>query len=272
MARAIRLTFEIDVLPAIGLVTYAWIPAHVNHLENAATSLVTGERTIENGNLRLTVEADGGMTLLDKRSGQTFTDLGHYEDVGDVGNEYIFRQPDGDIPITTKGGSAHVRIIEDKPYRATLEIVQRIEIPESADPRLEQEVNTMVSILDRKSGRSANKVPLTLVTRVGLERLGKGVRVSVAFDNPAKDHRLRVLFPTDVRAATHYADSIFEVAERQNEPSVEWQNPSNCQHMQAFVDIHEDKRGLTIRGDRSSFGRRAWRLGCLSDAGSAMPR
>jgi alpha-mannosidase len=249
MARAVRLTFETGVLPAMGFATYAWIPdALVEHPENATSSLVTGERTIENGNLRLTVEADGGMTLLDKRSGQSFTGLGHYEDAGDVGNEYIFRQPDGDIPITTKGGSAQVRVIEDMPFRATLEIVQHIEIPESADPQLEQEIKTMISILDRKSGRSTNRVPLTLITRVCLERLGKGVHVSVSFDNPAKDHRLRVLYPTDVRAVTHYADSIFEVAERQTEPSAEWQNPSYCQHMQAFVDVHEDKRGITIAG------------------------
>lgn len=251
MARVVRLTFETGIMPAMGHLAFAWISATGEEQaagSSEAASLVTGEATLENANLRLSIEADGGMTLLDKRSGQTFLDLGHYEDAGDVGNEYIFRQPDGDVPITTKGGNARIRVVEDAPYRATIEIVQEMSIPVSADERLDQEVRTMVSILDRKSGRSVKRVPLVLTTRVSLERLGKGVQVSVSYDNPAKDHRLRALYPTDVRSSTHFADSIFEVAERQNTPSREWQNPSNCQHMQAFVDAHDSQRGLTVAG------------------------
>ncbi|TFE29410.1 alpha-mannosidase [Cohnella luojiensis] len=248
MARALKITFETGLLPAMGYATFAWIPDSDHGRIDNGGSLVTGPATIENDSLRVTVEADGGITLLDKVSGQLFEGLGHYEDVGDVGNEYIFRQPDDDIPLTTKGKPAQVRIVENAPYRATLEIAQTMEIPESADELLEQEVRTMVSILDRNSGRSKKLVTLNIVTRVSLERLGKGVRVSVSFDNPAKDHRIRALYPTDVRASTHFADSIFEVAERETTPTKEWKNPSYCQHMQAFVDVHGDNRGLTIAG------------------------
>ncbi|BBI31684.1 alpha-mannosidase [Cohnella abietis] len=250
MARTIKLVFETGVLPAMGYATFAWIPyADSSHEQSELkNTLVTGSTTLENGNLRLTVEADGGITLLDKVSGQQFTDLGHYEDVGDIGNEYIFRQPDNDIPITTKGRPAQIHIVENTPYRATLEIKQSLEIPESADDRLEQEIRTMASIMDRKSKRSHKLVTLNITTRISLERLSKSVHIKATFDNPAKDHRIRALYPTDVQATTHFADSIFEVAERQTTPSVEWQNPSYCQHMQAFVDVHEDNRGLTIGG------------------------
>ncbi|RKP53067.1 alpha-mannosidase [Cohnella endophytica] len=252
MARTLTLTFETGVLPAMGHASFAWISEEgegaANGKASSQGSLFTGTATLENGNLKVTVETDGSLTLFDKRSGQKFSGLGHYENTGDVGNEYIYRQPDNDVAITTRGGIADIRVAEDSPYRATIEIVQTMEIPASADALLDQEVNTMVSILDRKAGRSELLVPLTIVTRVSLERLGKGVHVSASFDNPAKDHRIRVLYPSDVRATTHFADSIFEVAERETQPSSEWRNPSYCQHMQAFVDVFENNRGLTIAG------------------------
>jgi alpha-mannosidase len=249
--RAIRLTFETDALPGIGYATYAWVPNDSATGVSAgaeAGSLIVGDSTLENEFLRLAVAADGGMTLLDKRSGQLFKDLGHYENTGDIGNEYIFVQPKGDVPITTKGKPAVIRIVENTTYRATLEIVQTLDIPVSADERLAEEMNTMTFIYNRKAGRSAETVPLRIVTRVSLERGGKGIRVSATYDNKSKDHRVRVLYPTDVSASTHFADSIFEVAERETTPSAEWRNPCNAQHMSNFIDVHEATRGLTIAG------------------------
>lgn len=216
----------------------------------ARSSLASAPSTLENEYLKVTVAEDGGLTVLDKRSGQVYADLGHYEDVGDIGNEYIFFQPKGDVPITTKGRPADVRLVEDLPHRATIEIVRRLDVPKSADERLAREVATMVPFMERRAGRSSDTVPLVIATRVSLDRSGRGVRVRATFDNAALDHRLRVLLPTDVRADTHFADSIFEVAERATRPFPEWKNPSNCQHMQSFVDVHSDTegRGLTVAG------------------------
>lgn len=246
--RTVRLTFETESLPGVGYATYAWIP-DADAVASAGTgSLVAGEATLENEYLQVSVGADGGLTLHDKRSGQRFTDLGHYDNTGDVGNEYIFVQPKGDVPITTKGKPANVRVVEDTPYRATIEIEHVLDIPASADEKLAEEMNAMTFIYEREAGRSADKAPLRIVTRVSLERSGTGVRVSATYDNRSTDHRLRVLYPADVVATTHFADSIFEVAERQTTPSAEWRNPSNAQHMSGFIDVHDASRGLTIAG------------------------
>ena len=79
-----------------------------------------------------------------------------------------------------------------------------------------------------------------------VERLSEAVKVKVEFENQALDHRIRVLFPTKIKAEVHYADSIFEVAKRKNEPEKEWQNPCNAAHQQAFVNIHDTEGGITI--------------------------
>lgn len=250
MARAVRLTFEAEELPGMGYRTFAWVPGEgaEEDGDERKASLAVGPDTLENRYLRVHAEADGSLTLLDKGTGAVYTGLGVYEDTGDIGNEYIYFQPVGSTPITTAGQQAEISLVEDTPWRATLLIVNRIEIPVSADERLAGEVKAMIPFNERQAGRAEQTVMLPIVTRVSLERSGRGVKVQASFDNPACDHRLRVLLPAGVDSAVHYADSIFEVAERSTAPAPEWQNPSYCHHMQAFVDVHGQGRGLTVAG------------------------
>ncbi|ALS26621.1 alpha-mannosidase [Paenibacillus sp. 32O-W] len=245
MARFLRLTFETGELPGLGYAAFAWIPQQ-EAAQAAASSLVAGPTAMENEWLKVTIEPDGGITLLDKRSGQTYAGLGHYEDVGDIGNEYIFKQPEGDAAITTVGRPAEIRLVEDTPFRASFEVTHRLPIPAQADDLLQREVQTMVPFLKRKAGRSGEMTELSIVTRISLERSGRGVKIHAKYVNTAKDHRLRMLFPSGVAADTHFVDSVLEVAERDTTPAPEWVNPSNCQHQQAFVDVHASGRGLTI--------------------------
>lgn len=246
MARAVRLTFETGVLPQMGYASYAWISGPIQPSKEDTCSLFTGDRTMENDRLRVTVGSDGRFDLLDKTTGQLYEGLGEYENMGDIGNEYIFKSPNGDRPILSGGSAADIRVAEDTPYRASIEVESVMMVPEGADSRLAEEVAAMIEFRQRVAKRSVKLVPLRIVTRISLERSGTGVRLHARIDNTAKDHRLRVLLPSATKAQTHFADSIFEVAERRNVPEPEWHNPSNCQHMSAFIDIHDEERGLTV--------------------------
>ncbi|MBM7563405.1 alpha-mannosidase [Paenibacillus sacheonensis] len=243
-ARRVKLTFEAAEVPALGLKTFAWV---LDSADAAAeTSLVTGARSMSNGNLSVDIAEDGTLTVTDFASGRTYRDLLIYEDAGDIGNEYMFKQPDAEPALTTKGFAAEIRVIEDSACRAAFEIVHRWSVPASADELFEQEKQEAVYYPERKAGRSAAHVPFTIRSVVSLERSGTGVGVSVSFDNQAKDHRVRALFPTDLITSVHRVDAIFEAAVRDNEPAAEWENPSNAQHQQAFADVSDEKQGLTI--------------------------
>ncbi|OWR26594.1 alpha-mannosidase [Saccharibacillus sp. O23] len=282
MARTFRLTFEAEDVPALGYKLYAWVPeeeadkeagmeagaksaAHaefegvadvdreVGTIGEAAfgsrlTILEEAGRPVgmENEFLAVRFADDGSYSLTDKVAGRTYDGLGSYEDCGDIGNEYVFRQPEGDTALTTRGGRAEISLVEDEPYRAAYEILHRWEVPASADARLKEERRKLVPFRQRQAGRSADTVELIVKTRVSLERAGRGVQVSVSLDNRARDHRLRVLLPTDLLTATVSADSIFEVAERDIVPAPEWINPSNAQHQQAFVGLSDGVHGLTV--------------------------
>ncbi|ACX64159.1 alpha-mannosidase [Paenibacillus sp. Y412MC10] len=244
MCRRVRLTFEASDIPAMGLTAYAWVKSEVKPAETG--SLFSQSNVLENDLIKVEIQADGSFSLTDKKNGQVYRDLGVYENTGDIGNEYMYKQPDGEIPLTTKGLTAEITVLEDTPYRASVEIVHNWSIPAMADSKLDEEQHELVYYPNRKAQRSSEMVPMRIRTVVSLNRSGKGVEIEATLDNQAKDHRVRALFPTDLEASSHYVDSMFEVAKRDNEPAAEWENPSYTAHQQAFVDVTAVAAGLTV--------------------------
>lgn len=247
--RRVRIRFETENVAAFGLKTYALINfAHdaKRGTPSKTTTLLRGERGMENQHLIVTIADNGSFTLTDKRTGRTYKDLGVYENVGDIGNEYMFKQPENEVARTTEALQAEIRILEDTSYLASFEVIHHWEIPESADEMLDQEQRELIYYPHRKAQRSTKMIPLQIRTVISLSRSGKGVQMETTFNNQAKDHRVRALFPTDLVSAVHYVDSMFEIATRDNKPAPEWQNPSNTQHQQSFVDVSEKDAGLVV--------------------------
>ncbi|WP_018752738.1 alpha-mannosidase [Paenibacillus sanguinis] len=244
MARKVKVTLLASEIPALGYKVFAYGKS-VSSVMPEASVQVDGH-TMENSKLRATVEGDGTLTLQDKVSGHTYTGLNAFENTGDIGNEYVYRQPDGEVALTTKGLNAQVTVVEQSAVRAVIEAVLAWEIPASANEKFVEEKREFVPFRDRTAVRTTEMIPFTITTRYTLEGNSRLVKVKTSFNNQAKDHRLRALFPTGLRSEHHYADSIFEVAQRNTQPAKEWINPSNCQHQGAFVSVHEQNRGLTI--------------------------
>ncbi|WP_017692447.1 alpha-mannosidase [Paenibacillus sp. PAMC 26794] len=247
--RRVRIRFETENVAAFGLKTYAL----VNFVDDAksgtpskTTTLLRGERGMENQYLIVTIADNGSFTLTDKRTGRTYKDLGVYENVGDIGNEYMFKQPENEVALTTQALQAEIRVLEDTSYSASFKVIHHWEIPESADEMLDQEQRELIYYPHRKAQRSTKMIPLQIRTVVSLSRSGKGVQLETTFNNQAKDHRVRTLFPTDLVSGVHHVDSMFEIATRENTPAPEWQNPSNTQHQQNFVDVSEKDAGLVV--------------------------
>lgn len=217
MSRKVKLTFEAAEVAALGLAAYGYVRNAKAELQ-PSQSMVACEHALENEWLRIDIAQDGSFNLTDKRSGQIYRELGVYENTGDIGNEYMYKQPTGEQTLTTKGVPASIRLIENTAYRAAFEIVHEWAVPASAEPYFEVEKQEAVYFPERKSQRTETTVPLTIRTEIAISRKGEGVEWKSSFNNQAKDHRVRVLFPTDLETAVHQADSIFEVATRDNEP------------------------------------------------------
>ena len=240
--RRVRVTFEAKDVPAFGYAAYLLKEGCASA---RAQSLVTGENVMENEFIRAGIQKDGSVDILDKRTGRSYAGLGVFEDVGDVGDEYVFQQSLGEA-ITTKGVCAKVELIEDNPACAAFRVEHVMKIPACADPAIFEAMQEMRWREDRILGRSENMVELKISVVYSLSRSAKQVEMHIELDNCAKDHRLRVLFPTDVTGDSHYADSVFDMLRRTDIPGPDWINPSRCDHMQLFVAAADDRGGLTV--------------------------
>lgn len=241
MARCVTVTFEAEEVPAMGYRVYALSAAESPVKVNDSFVIKDG---MENQFIKVTINTNGTINLLDKASGKCYEQICYYEDTGDIGNEYIYRQPDGDKAILSKDSTAASLLVEDTSYQAVYKITQTIEIPESAEDTLYEEIISMTDVKHRKAKRSTKLLPLEITTYLTLEKNGHGVKVRVEFDNRMKDHRLRVILPTGLDTNRHFTDSVFEVADRPNHHYPEWKNPSGCEHQQCFTGMKEEKAGL----------------------------
>lgn len=179
--------------------------------------------------------ADGTITLLDKARGARYQGLLCYQDDGDTGDPWVRRTPLDNPVILSSGQPVRVAVKEAGPLLTSFEITQELLIPQSATQ-------------DLKS-RSSTLTPIHLVTTVTLRRGARRLDVTVKLNNTAKDHRLRVLFPTFLAATTSQAGSQFDVLTREItlEDTSTWVEPMPHTHPhRQFMDISDGTLGLGI--------------------------
>ncbi|WP_239256405.1 alpha-mannosidase [Listeria ilorinensis] len=233
-ARKYRLTFVAGNLPRVGYATYYAEP--VSMVETLDRTEAGAPFTIENEWLQVTVDPDGRYTILDKQSGKEVAELGGYEDTGDIGNEYMFKESGDQNRVQTAGLPAEIRFVVKDAVSQSIEIRHRVRVPLCADTAaLDEEKRRLVWHPERVSGRSSLLVEQEIITTLTLASGQKALKVETSLENQAEDHRLRVLFPTGGKTDSHSADSVFEIVRRPNQPSDSWQNPANDQRMQNFV-------------------------------------
>ncbi|WP_321385599.1 glycoside hydrolase family 38 C-terminal domain-containing protein [uncultured Enterococcus sp.] len=207
-------------------------------------------RVLENEQVKVVVTENGSLSISDKQTGKTLENLLVFEDVGDIANEYIFKQPEGDQAILSTAFPHSIEILENTEIVGRILLTQTLEVPKSADNLLEEEQKAVIDFRYRKAQRSKELVTFTIQTIITLDRQNKHVAFETTIDNQVKDHRLRALFPTGIHVDTHEADSIYEAVTRPNQVSSHWENPTNPQHQHAFANLHDDSFGVTI----SNFG------------------
>lgn len=255
MKRFVKVALACDQMPPFSWQTFALVceegVSNKSQKPQAIKRIVSQNgRRLENDAVLVEITADGSLAITDKQSGKVFNDLLTFEDAGDIGNEYIFKQPEKERAIYSTGVSHEVEIIENSDICGKVRLTQQLMIPKSADECLEEEQKAVVEFRHRKAKRSKELIELTLTTTICVEGASKRVSFETCLDNQAKDHRLRVLFPTGLRVATHEADSIYEVVTRPNKVTDNWENPTNPQHQHAFVNMHDSTCGMTV----SNFG------------------
>ncbi len=189
---------------------------------------------IENEFLKVEASTrDGTLTLTDKRSGTIYTGLNRFVDGGDCGDEYNYAPPPQD-----SSHAAHLHHVEVGIGEAQQTLILNLRL------RLPLEL-----ALDRKS-RSNESVILPITCRVTLHHNVPRVDIETTLDNTARDHRLRVHFPTPFRVDHFVTDGHYQVNTRPITVPVggpDWvEAPRPEVPQRAFSTLSDGKHGLTL--------------------------
>jgi mannosylglycerate hydrolase len=172
-------------------------PAGRRPSATSAEPVVAGPGRLDNGLVSVEVAADGTLGL--RAGGVALSGVGRLVDGGDGGDLYNYAPPDGDLLVT-------------EPER--VEVTTLATGPVSGRLAVERTYRWPVGLDGAGTARSAGRATVRTVTHVELRAGEPFARLRVEFDNPCRDHRLRLHVPLAAPAASSFAEGQFAVVER----------------------------------------------------------
>jgi 2-O-(6-phospho-alpha-D-mannosyl)-D-glycerate hydrolase len=242
-------------IPALGYQTLFAMPAPLTKRASrgdyptAAIIVYPDVRVIENEFARVLINADGAITLTDKGTQTTYANMGIFEDGGDAGDTYNYSGPEFDQILTSRGHAVAIDFVETGPLRGCVKISSTLRVP--------------AALASDGKHRSEDTCTLTIVSWLTIEAHSPLIQFHTEIHNNARDHRLRVLFPTNLRAEHSHAETQFDVVSRPITPEpyedstipdfvrdvligAREPNPITTFPQRRFVDVSDGTRGLAI--------------------------
>lgn len=249
MATYVKVRLHLDKMAGLSWKGFALIEGEAPKF-NASPIYDEASQTLENKVIKAVISEDGRLSITDKKNDVTYDNMLTFENVGDIANEYIFKQPKNDTPIFAHEFPYEIEVKTNNSLIAEIILKQTMMIPHAAEELLQEEMKAVLEMRQRNAGRSSELIPFVMETTITLEKNSEQLKFATYYNNQSENHRLRVLFPTGIETDKHYAESIFEVIERPNAVSSSWTNPTNPQHQHSFVNVQDENKGVTV----SNFG------------------
>lgn len=217
---------------------YYWIEMR----QSEGQDICVRDNVLENEYLRVCVNANGTIDLLEKESGRLYKGLHYFEDAGDVGNYWAYYPPYHNEIYTTLTQNAEVWCEDNGPLSATLGIRYKMMLPETG-------YESKCGIYG-EGRRSEKRVPFEICSHITLEAGAKVLKVHTEIDNHVENHRLRVAFPTGICAQTVDTAGHFYVDKRpaspQKDTNGKFYPEMQTLPMQVFADVSDGETGLGI--------------------------
>lgn len=198
------------------------------------------DNTLENKYLKVEVNPNGTLKVTNKENGEVYDNMHYFEDTGEVGDYWINIRPNHNKKYNTIALPSKIWIENNGDLSATLGIETKIELPkEGIRPG---------DFFVANSKRSDDTKILTVISYITLKKDEKKLDVKVEIDNTVKDHRLRVAYPTGIKADYSYANGHFTVDKRPiiKKSDGEYEPDMQTLPMQTFVDITDNKTGVAF--------------------------
>ena len=190
---------------------------------------------LENRYLKVQINPNGTFDLTDKVNKQTYNNLHHFEDRIAAGSWPHMDHPAyRDQSVTTLGVQSRITVMESNQHRGCYRIELNLAVPARAiDPWY----------------RSSDTVDMPISVDLTLSKNSKRLDIRTRVDNTARDHRLLVMMPTNIKTDQVDVESAFSIEQR-NILFKEIGDNTEAHHvyqpMQNFIDMSDSKRGLAF--------------------------
>ncbi|MGE5619981.1 MAG: alpha-mannosidase [Sphingomonadaceae bacterium] len=225
------------VAPAVPAHGYSTFHFEVTRLTQAPPVHGHEVVTLENESLSLQVSReDGSIHLIDRETGSIYWGLNSFVDGGDAGDEYTHSPPARDRLVEGPAVPPTVTLEESGPARQRIRVDMVLRLP--------------AGLTDDRQARSEETVDCPVTSWLSLYPDVPRVDVHTVITNRARDHRLRVHFPTRLSTQHSHAEGHFDVIRRPvsiTSPAQEWiEHPVTSYPQLTFVDISDGESGLLI--------------------------
>jgi alpha-mannosidase len=229
----VRASFYARV-PAFGYAAYSVRP---DPKPKKHDLLASPHNVLENDYLWVSIASNGLLTITDKVTGERYRDLGLFEDGGDCGDGYTYSYPAEDRVVNSLGLAPNISRLAAGPAVQRYQLDFDWPLPDGLDDARRRRLVT------------ETRCPLRVV--VSLAQKGRRVDLEITFDNRVRDHRLRIVFPSDVSADLSHSEAQFDVVARpvrpQPVPADAWiEDPPSSLPQGSWVDVSDGERGLCI--------------------------
>jgi alpha-mannosidase/mannosylglycerate hydrolase len=223
-------------LPAAGYTSLTVKPLE-GRVNRTTSTLLTGPLEAENEHLRLRITPQGLVEVEHRATGRVYRDWFSYEDNGETGDGWNHVQPVAVGTVVSPGMAVQAGLEHEGPFQVTFRIDRLLRVPAGMD-------------LCQTDRRREDRVDLAVTDYLTLRAGDPCLQVRTVVDNRACDHRLRVLFPTDLAVDTYQSDQPFAWVERpvaKDPASCGWKEPDPVERPHhTAVALSDGKAGLAL--------------------------
>ncbi|MEK7397156.1 MAG: glycoside hydrolase family 38 C-terminal domain-containing protein [Candidatus Poribacteria bacterium] len=230
--REFDVSFMANSVPSYGYKTYYLCP---ESSPSPKTDLKILDTEMENKDMKVKLNPNGTIDLTDKLSGNTYSGLHFFEDEESACGEYNHWTTVNPQIINSLSQNVRISKVESGPVCGTFKIDIDMLIPEGLSDDLQR--------------RSEKLVNCPITTYVTLNAGSRVLRFRTIVQNNAKDHRLRVRFPTNISTDHVHAEGQFHILERNIKlPNADsWvEKPVPESPHQTFATISDSSKGITM--------------------------
>jgi len=230
----------IEKAKSFGLKTYYVKQIVEQNKKNAEKKLVKKIKNnfvLENDYLKVKINQNGTFDVYHKETKANYKNIGYFYDEGDAGHAWVFKKEE---PVfDTLNSKPTIEILTNNSLKAEILIKNVLKIPKNIKERS-----------SKSKKKDLSNIEIVLIAR--LTKTSKYLEFEVDINNTAEDHRLRMMFPTNLKAEYSYGEGQFDVVKRgiKRIDSKDWvEQPMYDYPMHHFVDLSDGKKGAAILVD-----------------------